>query len=141
MPRYDTAVDISAPVHQVWAATCDVEGWPSWSPTMDAVTRLDSGPIRPGSTASVRQPKLRTATWVVDDVAVDRTFTWHTAGFGYRITAVHLIEPQESGTSARLSAVMTGALSPLLWALLGRTIRRYVSQEAAALRQHCEAGS
>jgi uncharacterized membrane protein len=138
MSQYETTVAIAAPVHQVWATTCDVESWPTWSPTMDAVERVDSGAVRSGSSARVRQPKLRPATWVVDEVEEDRTFTWHTGGPGYRISAVHLFEPADVGTSVRLRIVMTGILSPVLWALAGRTTRSYVDQEAAALKRHCE---
>jgi hypothetical protein len=106
---------------------------------MNAVTRDDSGSIKPGSTARVRQPKLRPATWVVDEVADASNFTWHTSGRGYRITAAHLFEPHDGGTSARLQVTMTGALSPLLWTLTGRMVRRYLDLEAAALKRHCEA--
>jgi hypothetical protein len=51
---------------------------------------------------------------------------------------VHLFEPADFGTSVRLRIVMTGILSPVLWALAGRTTRSYVDQEAAALKRHCE---
>lgn len=105
---------------------------------MTAVTRNDAGSIKPGSTAQVRQPKLRPSTWVVDDVEEDRTFTWHTRGRGYGMTAVHQFDPHADGTSARLQVIMTGAWSPVLWALAGRIVRRYVDQEAAALKRHCE---
>ena len=44
MARYQTSVDIAAPVAVVWAVTLDVESWPSWSPTMDEVTREGSRP-------------------------------------------------------------------------------------------------
>jgi uncharacterized membrane protein len=141
MRQYETTVEIGAPVHEVWATTCDIESWPSWSPTMDAVEHSDAGAVRPGSSARVRQPRLRPATWVVDDVEEDRTFTWHTGGPGYRITAVHLFEPRDVGSSVRLLVVMTGFLSPVLWALTGRTARRYVDQEAAALKRRCELGA
>jgi uncharacterized membrane protein len=138
MRQYETTVEVGAPVHHVWATTCDIESLPSWNPTIDAVERSDSGAVRPGSSVRVRQPKLRPATWVVDDVHQDRTFTWHTSGPGYRISAVHLFEPADIGTSVRLQIVMTGILSPVLWALTGRTGRSYVDQEAAALKRRCE---
>jgi uncharacterized membrane protein len=142
MPHYETSVEIAAPVHEVWTVTRDIESWPDWSPTVDSVTRVESAPIAPvapGSTARVRQPKLRPATWVVDDVTEDRNFTWHTSGLSYRITAVHLFEPKGDSTSARLEVHITGAASRLLGMLVGRLTRSYVEQEAAALKQHCEA--
>jgi uncharacterized membrane protein len=138
MRRYESSVVINAAVHRVWAVTCDIESLPSWSPTMTSVTRTDSGPLTLGSKARVRQPKLLPATWVVDELDEDRTFSWHTDGPGYRMTAVHVMEPTPAGTSVRLGVEMTGALSSVLWVLAGRMGRGYVDQEAAALKRHCE---
>jgi uncharacterized membrane protein len=141
MPSYETSVEVAAPPARVYAVTADVESWPGWSPTMDAVTREDDGPIRPGSTARVRQPKLRPATWVVDEATPDSAFVWHTAGPGYRVTGTHVLEPHQGDddrTTVRLGVAMTGPLAPVLWALTGRTARRYVDEEAAALKRRCE---
>jgi uncharacterized membrane protein len=138
MPRHETSVQIAAPVEKVWAITYAIEAWPSWSPTMTSVARSDSGPLRPGSSARVRQPKLRPATWVVDVVDENRNFTWHTGGPGYQISAVHLLEPTDGGTSVLLRVEATGPLASLVWLLAGRTAVRYVEQEAAALKTACE---
>jgi uncharacterized membrane protein len=138
MPQHETSVQISAPVEKVWTTTHDIESWPSWSPTMTSVTRTDSGPLRAGTSARVQQPKLRPATWVVDEADQNRNFTWHTTGPGYRISAVHLLEPTSSGTSVLLRVEVTGPLSSLVWLFAGRTVARYVEQEAAALKRHCE---
>jgi uncharacterized membrane protein len=140
MPSYQTTIDIAAEPSLIWAVTCDIEAWPAWSPTMDEVTRQDSGPIRPGSSAVVRQPGLRKATWVVDEADADRSFIWHTSAPGCRITATHILEPKSSGTgtTVRLVADMTGPMSRPIWLFAGRTTRRYLDQEAAALKARCE---
>ena len=141
MPSYQTSVEVAAPPARVWDVTVDVESWPAWSPTMDAVTRDDAGPIRPGSTARIRQPRLRPATWVVDEATPERAFVWHTAGPGYRVMATHLLKAHkgvEDRTTVLLGVAMTGPLAPVLWALTGRTARRYLDEEAAALKRRCE---
>jgi uncharacterized membrane protein len=138
MPLYETSVEIEAPAARVYAVTADLETWPDWSPTMDAVTRQDTGPLRPGSTARVRQPRLRPATWVVDEATPDRTFVWHTSGAGYRIVAEHDIAGEGATSTVRLAASMSGPLAPVIWALAGRTVRRYLDEEAAALKRRCE---
>jgi uncharacterized membrane protein len=139
MRRHETSVQIAAPVEKVWAITYAIESWPGWSPTMTSVTRSDAGPLRPGSSARVRQPKLRPATWVVDVVDENRNFTWHTGGPGYQISAAHLLDATDTGTSVVLRVEATGPLASLVWLLAGRTAVRYVEQEAAALKRACEA--
>jgi carbon monoxide dehydrogenase subunit G len=139
MPTYETSVDVAAPVATVWDVTRDVESWPSWSPTMDEVTLTAPGPLAPGVTARVRQPRLRPATWVVDRVEPEQVFVWHTSGPGFRLTADHVLAPRDGGTRVLLRLSATGPLATLVWALTGRTARRYVDEEAAALRERSEA--
>jgi uncharacterized membrane protein len=138
MASYSTSVSIAAPLEVVYAVLADIRTWPQWSPTMDAVECRDPGPIRPGTTALVRQPGLRPATWEVDVVEPNRRFLWHTGGPGYRIDADHELALHPDGTVARLSVAMTGPLSGLIWVGFGRKTRRYVDMEAAALKRRSE---
>jgi uncharacterized protein YndB with AHSA1/START domain len=138
MRTYETSVDISASPSKVWAATVDVEAWPSWSATTDTVRRQEGGPIGPGSTAIVIQPKLRPATWTVREAVRDESFVWDTTGPGYVVTARHEIRPRGDATSLRLQVVMTGPLTPVVWLVTGGVVRRYLDLEAAGLKRHCE---
>lgn len=138
MPSYETAVRIAAPAELVWAVTLDVATWPEWSPTMDEVAPEAPGPVGPGSRVRVRQPRLRPAVWVVDEVVPGRRFVWHTSGPGYRISAPHLVRPNGDGTTVALGVHLGGLLAPVLWAVAGRTMRGYVDEEAAALKRRCE---
>jgi hypothetical protein len=65
---------------------------------------------------------------------------WQTGGPGYRIVAGHHLTQAADGTGVRLDIELTGPLAGALWALTGRTTRRYVEEEAAALKRRCEAG-
>lgn len=138
MPSYTTSVSIAAPLEMVYAVLANIRTWPQWSPTMDAVECRDLGPIHPGTTALVRQPGLRPATWEVDVVEPNRRFLWHMGAPGYRIEADHELAPHPDGIVARLSVEMSGPLSGLVWVGFGRKIRRYVDMEAAALKRRCE---
>jgi uncharacterized protein YndB with AHSA1/START domain len=138
MPAYETTVEISAPPAEVWAATVDVEAWPTWSAATDTVRRQERGPIGPGSTAIVIQPKLRPATWTVRAAVRDETFVWDTAGPGYVVTARHEIRPRGDGSSLRLQVVMTGPMSRVVWWVTGGVVRRYLDLEADGLKRFCE---
>ncbi|MFJ6698336.1 SRPBCC family protein [Streptomyces sp. NPDC091272] len=47
--RHRTGTVIHAPLHTVWKLQTDVEDWPSWQTPVEAVDRLDHGPLRRGS--------------------------------------------------------------------------------------------
>lgn len=140
MPYYGRSITVAAPVATVWQVTRDVESWPQWSPTMDAVTVADGGSVVVGSRVRVRQPRLRPATWVVDHLDELERFCWHTDGPGYRIVADHLLEASAdgAGTQVRLTVMVNGLLARPLWLLTGRMIRDYLDQEADALKRRCE---
>jgi uncharacterized protein YndB with AHSA1/START domain len=138
VPSYDSTVDIAAPPAAVWAATVDVEAWPTWNPTTPTVRRQERGPIGPGSTVIVIQPKLRPATWTVREAVRDVSFVWDTTGPGYVVAARHEIRPRGDGSTLRLQVVMTGVLSPVVWLVTGGVVRRYLDLEAAGLKNHCE---
>ena len=45
MPGLQQTVTIAAPPERVWAIVVDVERWPERIPTVDAVERLEPGPL------------------------------------------------------------------------------------------------
>lgn len=42
--RYEDEVQINAPIDEVWRLTANIAGWPSFTPTMTGIKRLDAGP-------------------------------------------------------------------------------------------------
>jgi uncharacterized protein YndB with AHSA1/START domain len=135
---FRATADIEAPPAKVFAVLWDVERWPEWTPTVTAVRRLDSGPFTVGSTARVRQPKLRDAVWRVTDLDPARSFTWVTSAPGLRMSAGHSLGSRGNGTHAELSFEMSGFLSPLMSRLYGRLIQEYVTTEALQLKKRSE---
>jgi len=137
--RVEVTEEIEATPEQVWAVLSDVPHWPDWTPTMTSVRRLDDGPFGVDSAAEIRQPKLPRNVWRVTRYEPGRRFEWATAGPGLVTRGDHLVEPLAGGRS-RLTLVLesTGALSGLVWLLLGSLTRRYVSLEASSLKRHCE---
>jgi len=132
------AVYIDAPPKKVFAVLCDVERWPEWTPTMTSVQRLEGGPFAIGSSAQVRQPKLRTAVWRVTEFQDGRNFTWTTRSPGLRMTAGHLIEPQGTGSRVELTFEVSGVIAPLVSRLYGGLIERYVTTESLGLKERSE---
>jgi uncharacterized membrane protein len=132
-------VIIDAPPEKVFAVLCDVERWPEWTSTMTSVRRLEIGPFAVGSTAQVRQPKLRPAVWQVTELDENRNFTWTTRSPGLRMKAGHLVEPHGAGSRVALSFEMSGLFAPLVARLYGRLIDEYVATESLGLKKRTEA--
>jgi uncharacterized membrane protein len=137
----NVAVEIGAPPEKVFGVLCDVERWPQWTPTMTSVRRLDNGPFGVGSSAQVRQPRLRRAVWKVTDLEDGRNFTWVTRAPGLCMKAGHAVERRGAGSRVELSFEMSGLLAPVVSVLYGAMIEKYVTTESQKLKQRCESAA
>jgi uncharacterized membrane protein len=135
---FKVAVNIDAPPQRVFAVLHDVERWPEWTSTMISVQRLDQGPFAVGSSARVRQPKLRPAVWQVTELEDGRNFTWVTSAPGLRMKAGHHIVPKGSGSRVELSFELSGLLRPILSRVYGGLIEGYIATESQGLKQRSE---
>ena len=131
-------MDIAAPPERVWAVMTDAERWPEWTPSVTSIKRLDSGPLRIGSRARVKQPKFMAAEWTVTAVDEGRAFTWVTRAPGTTITARHSLEPIAAGTRVTLSVQYAGLLERVLDWLTREVNDKYLAMEAAGLKQRSE---
>jgi uncharacterized membrane protein len=138
--RFEDSVTIDAAAARVWAVYSDVERWPEWTASVTSVELLDPGPLRVGSRARIRQPRLPVAEWTVTDLDEGRSFTWVARGPGVRTTGTHLVE--RDGDRARATAVLEqgGPLGPVVGLLTRGLTRRYLAMEAAGLKARAEAG-
>jgi len=137
--RYETSVDIAAAPVAVWAVLCDVESWPSWTASVDAVRLVGGPPLAVGSEAEVEQPKLPKSRWKVTVLDDQRLFRWVSGATGVVTEADHEIEPTDSGCRVTLRIRQSGLLAPVVGLLVGSRARHYVDTEAAGLKQRCEA--
>ena len=138
--RYLSAVvDIEAPPELVWAVMRDIESWPTWTPTVTSIRRLDAGRFGVDSRALVRQPSLRPATWQVTDMDEGKSFTWVTRAPGVHVAARHSIQRTPTGSRVTLSITFSGLWGALVARLLRRLNQRYLDAEGLRLKWHCEA--
>jgi uncharacterized membrane protein len=136
---FENTIDIDAPVDRVWALTFNVESWPAITPTVTTVERLDNGPLRPASTARVKQPGQRARVWTVTAVEPDRRFDWQTRLVGTVMTGRHTLTANGTGTTNTLELDMTGPASGLLGRLVGRQIAKALATENAGFKRAAEA--
>jgi uncharacterized membrane protein len=132
-------VDIAAPIERLWELTEDIEKWPSITPTMTSIVRLDSGPLHVGSTARVKQPRQRARVWTVTRFEPNNTFAWRSRILGMPVTGTHaMVSRGDGGSTNTLTIEMTGAISRLMGPLLSSTLRRALALENAGFKQRAE---
>jgi uncharacterized protein YndB with AHSA1/START domain len=132
-------VDIAAPPERVWEVLTDVEYWSEWTSTVTSVRRLDEGPLRPGSRAKIRQPRIPETEYVVTELEPGRSFTWVATSPGVLTTARHDASPLPGGgTRVRLSVEQSGWLGRLMGRFYRGLTDRYLANEADGLKARCE---
>ncbi len=132
------SIQIDAPPSVVWRVTEDVESWPQWTPTVESIARVDSGPLEVGSTARIKQPGLPSTDWVVTELTHGERFAWQSRVRGIRLKAIHEITAIGAGTQVVLRLEVSGAVAVLLWPVIRSAALRALEQENAGLKARCE---
>ncbi|HEY2794275.1 MAG TPA: SRPBCC family protein [Micromonosporaceae bacterium] len=135
-----TTIDINAGLDRVWTELIDITAWPKWSASMTSVNRLDDGPLREGSRARVKQPRMPSMTWTVTELADQSSFVWAAKTPGVVTLGTHRITANPDGsTHLVLGVEHSGQMSGLIGRMTGARTRRYMALEAAALKAASEA--
>jgi uncharacterized membrane protein len=130
---------IDADIEQVWALTVDVEAWPSLTPTVTRVERLDDGPFGIGSRARIKQPGMRPAVWTVTRFERPTAFAWQTKVLTVTMTGSHHLEAVDGRCRNVLRVELAGPGQGLLRRLLGRRIQQAIDTENEGFRARAEA--
>lgn len=138
MPGLQHTVTIAASPERVWEVLVDVERWPERIPTVDAVERLDAGPLAVGSKTRLQQPRLPEAVWTVTELTDGSSYTWESSSPGVKVTASHVVEPHPDGSQLTLAVAVSGPLSGVGWLMTRSLTKRYVETEAASIKAAAE---
>ena len=138
MKGFRTSIEIAASPDRVWSIISDVERWHEWTASITRIERLDHGPLRIGSRALVRQPKLPRNEFTVTSLEEDRGFTWESKSPGLRGIGHHWIEPTPTGCRVTLGVDFRGLLAWPVSRLYGTLTQRYIEMEAEGLERRSE---
>jgi uncharacterized membrane protein len=133
--EYRVTTAVIAPANEVYRLFIDVERWPEMTASIREVRRLDSGPIRIGSEAIVRQPHLPPARWRVTELEPGRTFTWETTAAGVTTVGGHVVEQDGERAVITITLRMHGPLAWLAVAVWGRLAHKHVAMELEGFRR------
>ncbi len=127
--RIEHSIDIAAPISTVWGLTIDIESWPTITPTITSVERLDSGSLEIGSKARLKQPGQLLRVWTVTALEPEHRFTWSTRAMGVTMTGSHVLAESEAGTTNTLTVDIDGPLSPIIGAVVRGPISKAIATE------------
>ncbi len=136
--RIEHHVDIDASPSIVFALNTDIERWPSLTPTVTSVERLDHGPLRVGSQARIKQPGQRPTVWTVATLEPDHCFVWSAKAMGMRMTATHLVEATHNGARNTLRLDISGGGARLLGPVLRRKLQTVLATENEGFRREAQ---
>ncbi|MGH1493209.1 MAG: SRPBCC family protein [Acidimicrobiales bacterium] len=137
--RIENTLHIDAAVERIWELTLDVEAWPTHTPTMTSVKRVDQLPLAVGSAVRIKQPGQRERVWTVSALEPGRRFAWSTQTMGTAMTGAHTLTATPSGTTQTLSVDIEGKLSRLVGAILRRPIAKAIAAENLGFKAAAEA--
>ena len=89
MRRIRTAIDVAAPVDEVWPLLAEFRHWPEWGPTVRAVA-APTAAVAPGVRGRVLTPVRLWLPFEITEVEPLRSWDWRVAGVpatSHRITA------------------------------------------------------
>lgn len=135
---YQEEIDVAASPDDVWAVLVDVEAWPSWTASMKRVVLVTPGPLRLGSVAEVRQPRLAPTTFTVTEYDDGRSFAWSTGNKALATVGDHSVQATAEGARVTLTLRQSGPLAGAVGVLYSRLITRYVRMEAEGMKRAAE---
>jgi len=138
MQSFEASISVAAPRESVWLVLADVVAWPEWLPTVASVEPHDGNALKVGFRYTVRQPKLRPATWIVTHLEAPHRFVWQARSPGLLMTAEHTVQQSSGASQVTLRFSFQGLLGAAVSWLFGSVTQRYLSQETASLKLKVE---
>ncbi|MFO1193248.1 MAG: SRPBCC family protein [Rhodoferax sp.] len=139
MKTFAHFVTIYAPRARIWDVLSDLPRWPERMASVDNLQRQDDAALGVGSRVRIKQPGLPAALWTITAWKPGKSFTWQSRSIGLSATARHRIVDAQSACQLELRLQLEGWLAPVISVLVGRTVRRHLAIEGAAVKQASEA--
>jgi carbon monoxide dehydrogenase subunit G len=112
--RFESSIEINAPVKKVWALIDKLEEWPQWMPSIKKIERVSKGPLTVGSQLSVTAKVsgltvtlLMTIIWFVPE----RSVILGGKALGTKLTRFYNLEPLNGKTKVTIGGEVSGALT------------------------------
>jgi len=112
--RFESTIDINAPVEKVWALIDRLEEWPQWMPSIKKIERISTGPLTVGSqlsvTAKVSRLTVKLLMTIIEFVP-ERIVVMRGRALGTDLTRFYTLEPVDDRTKVTIGGDVSGALA------------------------------
>jgi uncharacterized membrane protein len=112
--RFESRIEINAPVHEVWALIDKLEEWPQWMPSIKKIERVSQGPLSVGSQLSVTAKVSGltvTLLMTIMEFVPERSVVLEGKALGTKLTRFYALEPANDKTKVRIGGDVSGALA------------------------------
>jgi uncharacterized membrane protein len=115
--RFESSIEIAAPVKRVWALIDKLEEWPQWMPSIKKIERLSKGPLAVGSRLSVtaKASGLIVKLMVtVIELVPERRVVLEGKVLGTKLKRFYALAPANDKTNVTIGGDVSGALAWLV---------------------------
>ena len=112
--RFESSIDINAPVEKVWALIDKLEEWPQWMPSIKKIEKVSKGPLTVGSQLSVTAKVsglMVTLLMTITEFVPERTVVMQGKALGTNLTRFYNLEPVNGKTKVTIGGDVSGALA------------------------------
>jgi carbon monoxide dehydrogenase subunit G len=112
--RFESSIEINAPVKKVWALIDKLEEWPQWMPSIKKIQRVSNGPLGVGSQLSVTARVSRLTVkllMTITKFVPERNVVMQGKTLGTNLTRFYNLEPVDGKTKVTVGGDVSGALA------------------------------
>jgi carbon monoxide dehydrogenase subunit G len=112
--RFESIIDINAPVEKVWTLIDKLEQWPQWMPSIKKIERVSKGPLTAGSQLSVTAKVSGltvTLLMTITEFVPERNVVMKGKVLGTNLTRFYNLEALDGQTKATVGGEVSGALA------------------------------
>jgi uncharacterized membrane protein len=112
--RFESSIDINAPVNKVWALIDRLEEWPQWMLSIKKIERVSKGPWTVGSQLSVTAKVsglMVTLLMTITEFVPERTVVMQGKTLGTNLTRFYNLEPVNGKTKVTIGGDVSGVLA------------------------------
>jgi carbon monoxide dehydrogenase subunit G len=114
--RFESSIEINAPVKKVWALIDKLEEWPQWMPSIKKIEKVSKGPLAVGSQLSVTAKVSGltvTLLMTITEFASERTVVMQGKALATNLRRFYNLEPANGKTKVTIGGDVSGALARL----------------------------